>query len=106
TPVCGEALPIFGAVAFLDHWWNKRWSTTIGWSVVNIDNSDLQNANAFHNGQYGTGNILWTPVKNVLIGGEFQWGRRENFADDFSFNDYRAQFSFKYMFDKTFGGKP
>src|SRR5262249_12486757 len=106
TPVCGEALPIFGAVAFLDHGWNSRWTTSIGWSMVNITNSDLQVAEAYHNGQYGTLNLLYTPVRNVMIGGELQFGRRVNFADDFSFNDYRAQFSFKYSFDKIIGGKP
>ena len=106
TPVCGEALPIFGAVAFLDHGWNSRWTTSIGWSMVNITNSDLQLPTAFHNGQYGTLNLLYTPVRNVMIGGELQFGRRVNFADDFSFNDYRAQFSFKYSFSKVIGGKP
>jgi hypothetical protein len=40
----------------------------------------------------------------VLIGGEFQWGKRENFSDGFSFNDYRVQFSFKYNFSYKIGG--
>ena len=59
---------------------------------------------AFKVGQYASGNLLCTPVKNVLIGGEFQWGKRENFSDGFSFNDYRVQFSFKYNFSYKLGG--
>jgi len=46
------------------------------------------------------------PVTNVLMGAEFQYGRRVNVADDWSFNDYRLQISFKYSFSKEFGGTP
>ena len=105
TPITGVALPIFGAVAFLDHSWNPAWASAIGWSMVNITNSDAQAPSAFHNGQYATANVLWTPVTNVMMGGEFQYGRRANFSDNFSFDDYRLQFSFKYSFSQHIGGK-
>jgi hypothetical protein len=104
TPVTGEALKDFGMSAYLDHRWNSEWTSAIGYSRVNIDNSDLQAPLAFKVGQYASGNLLCTPVKNVLIGGEFQWGKRENFSDGFSFNDYRVQFSFKYNFSYKIGG--
>jgi len=39
------------------------------------------------------------------MGGEFQYGRRLNKSDEFSFNDYRLQFSFKYSFSQHFGGQ-
>ena len=35
-----------------------------------------------------------------MMGGEFIWGRRENFFDGFTANDFRIQFSFKYNFAK------
>jgi len=38
----------------------------------------------------------------VMAGLEFQWGRRENFRDGFSVDDYRIQFSFKYDWGKVF----
>jgi hypothetical protein len=105
TPVTGEALRDIGVVAYLDHTWNERWSSTAGYSRVDIRNSDLQAANAFHIGQYATGNLVCTPVKNVMMGGEFQWAQRRNFSDGFTVNDYRAQFSFKYSFSaKVIGG--
>ena len=106
TPVGGKALPIFGAVAYLDHWWNEHFTSAIGWSMVNITNSDLQFPNAFHNGQYASTNVIWTPVKNVLLGAEFQYGYRDNFSDGFTFSDYRIQFSAKYSFSQYIGGKP
>jgi hypothetical protein len=38
-----------------------------------------------------------------MLGGEFQWGRRQNFQDSFTADDYRIQFSFRYNFSKVFG---
>jgi hypothetical protein len=105
TPIEGEPLPVFGAVAFLDHSWSERWTTSIGYSILNIENSHLQEAAAFHRGQYGLTNLLFHPVKNVMMGAEFQWGRRQNFTDGFVFDDYRVQMGFKYNFDyKLIGG--
>jgi outer membrane DcaP-like protein len=105
TPLAGEALPIFGAVAYADFTLNSQFTSSVGWSMVNITNSDAQLPSAFHNGQYASANLLWTPVRNVMIGGEFQFGRRLNFSDDFHFEDYRLEFSFKYSFKQQIGGK-
>jgi hypothetical protein len=101
-PIKGVALPMWSMVAFLDHNWNKRFSTAIGYSFMDIDNSNGQAANAYHRGHYGLGNLLFYPSDNVMIGGEFQWGRRENFLDGFKSDDFRIQFSFRYNFSKTF----
>lgn len=99
-PVRGVALPNFGAVAFLDHTWNKRFSSSIGYSVINITNSGLQSPSAFQRGHYALGNLLFYPTDRAMVGAEFQWGRRENFSDGFASNDYRMQFSFRYNFSK------
>lgn len=45
------------------------------------------------------------PVKNMMVGGEFQWGRRDNFTDGWTFNDYRVQFSARFNWDFKFGGE-
>ena len=105
TPVVGKALGDFGMVVYLDHNWNQHLSSSMGYSRVDISNSDGQNPNAYKNGQYASGNLLYTPVKNVLMGGEFLWGRRENFSDGFSVNDFRLQFSFKVSFGVKVGGQ-
>ncbi|HMG37458.1 MAG TPA: DcaP family trimeric outer membrane transporter [Blastocatellia bacterium] len=102
TPIKGEALPVLGVVSFLDHTWSKRFSSSIGYSLVNIENSEGQEDNAYHRGHYGLANLLFYPYDNVMLGGEFQWGRRENFRDGFASNDYRIQFSFRYNFSKLF----
>jgi hypothetical protein len=104
TPITGKALPIFGAMLYLDHNWDKQFSSALGWSMVNVTNSDGQADNAFHNGQYASTNLLWTPVPNVMIGGEVQYARRSNFRNDFDFNQVKLQFSAKYSFSQKFGG--
>ena len=104
TPIAGEALGDFGLVLFLDHTWNDRFTSAVGYSRVDISNSNGQAPNAYKNGQYALANLLCTPTKNVMIGGEFQWARRENFSDGFSVNGIRLQFSFKYNFSTKLGG--
>lgn len=103
TPVTGEALKDLGVSAFIDHRWTSKFTTAIGYAVVDIDNSNGQADNAFKTGQYSVVNLLWNPLKDVMMGGEFQWARRENFAP-FTFDDYRMQFSVKYNFSQKFGG--
>jgi hypothetical protein len=104
TPVVGKALPDLGMVAYLDHNWNAKWSTAMGYSRVQITNSNLQTADAYKTGQYASFNLLCAPVQGVMMGGEFQWVRRDNFRDGFSSNDMRLQFSFKYSFSHKVGG--
>ena len=102
TPIKGVALPVLGVMAYLDHTWNKRFSSSIGYSMLNISNSDGQTPDAFRRGHYASGNILFYPVDNVMIGSEVIWGRRENFLNGFKSDDIHLQFSFKYNFSKEF----
>jgi hypothetical protein len=98
TPLKGEALPLLGIVAYYDHYWSDKFSSTFGYSRLDIDNSSGQADNAFQTGQYASTNLLYYPVKDAMLGGEFIWGNRENFRDGWSVPDYRIQFSFKYNF--------
>jgi hypothetical protein len=116
--IVGEALPLIGVVAFYDKTWNDRWTSTFGYSMIGIDNSDGQTADAFQRGDYALANLLYYPVKNLMWGGEVQWGQRLNNDDGSivldpdlgpleveSFDDYRIQFSVKYNFSHTLGGR-
>jgi hypothetical protein len=105
-PIEGRALPFQGLVAFYDHYWSDQWSTSAGYSQFHLDNTILQSPSAFHRGQYALANLLHYPDEKVMVGGEFQWGRRKNFADGFRVNDYRLQFSFRYNFDAVIAGTP
>jgi hypothetical protein len=104
TPVVGKPLPIVAFSAFVDHKWNDQFSSAFGYSRQDISNTDAQAPSAFKTGQYLLGNVLCTPVPNVMFGGEFQWGRRENFSDGFHSDGVKLQFSFKYNFSYKLGG--
>jgi hypothetical protein len=103
-PVDGEPIGITGLSLFLDHSWNEKFSTAIGYSRQDNDNTDGQAPSAFKNGQYAVGNLLYYPAQNFMVGGELQWGRRENFSDGFSVDGFKVQFSVKYNFSYKLGG--
>jgi hypothetical protein len=71
---------------------------------VNIDDVPLQLPDSFRRGEYGLVNLLYYPVRDVMAGAEFQWGRRKNFTDGWVYDDYRIQASFRYNFSFKFGG--
>ena len=104
TPIKGEAIPLLGSVIFLDHNWNSQWSTAVGYSHQDIDNTEGQAPDAYRLGQYMLGNLLYAPVPGVMVGAELQWGRREMFQDPYVGEGLKLQFSFKYNFSATIRG--
>ena len=100
-PLDGVALPITGIVAYIDHNWNEKWWTTIGYSSTSIDNTDYASTTAYKNGQYATLTIGTTPVKNFMAAVELQWGQREG-EDGFTSDEMKIQFGFKYRFSQLF----
>jgi hypothetical protein len=104
TPILGEPLPLIGIVAFVDHTWSEQFSSTFGYSLTDIDNTEAQAPNAFKTAHYALGNVLYYPAPSVMMGGELQWGRRENFSDGFESDGFKLQFSFRYNFSWKLGG--
>ena len=102
APIKGVALPVTGVVAFLDHTWNPKFSSTVGYSMVDIENSDGQSPSAFNRGEYALGNVAYYPVPGIMTAVELQWGKRTNNSDGFDTDIVKLQFSFKYNFGKTF----
>jgi hypothetical protein len=100
TPVLSaEAVPLTGVMAYYDLYWNNMFSTSLGYSFTQVQNTNFQEAVAFHKGQYASVNLLASPTKQILIGGELMWGRRTNNNGDTG-NDVRFQFSAKYLFER------
>ncbi len=102
----GVPIPLLGVVAFLEHSWSDKFATAIGYSFIDIDNTNGQSFDAFSKGDYAVGNLVYTPVQDVMMAAEVQWGKRENFKDSPTPNDnylktadiVKVQFSFKYNF--------
>lgn len=96
-----ETLPLLGAVAYYDHYWNDSLSSSIGYSFTSIDNNDAQTDDSFKLGQYASANLLWSPTEKTLFGVEYLYGKRED-KDGETGDDHRVQFTFKYSFDQRF----
>jgi hypothetical protein len=101
-PFTGKALPVTGIHAFLDHNWSSKLSTSLGYSSVNIENTDAALPSAYKMGQYAIVNLVSTPFNNAMAAIEFQWGRRTNFKDDFHSDIFKIQLAFKYNFSQIF----
>ncbi len=104
TPIVGKALPITALSVFVDHSWNAKYTSAFGYSRQDNDNTDAQAATSFRTGQYALGNLLYSPVPGMMVGGELQWGRREMSRGSDVGDGLKVQFSFKYNFSHKLGG--
>jgi hypothetical protein len=92
-----EAVKLLGVSAYVDLQWAKQWSSALGYSFTKVENTNFQDATAFHKGEYASANLLYAPFDNVLAGVEFLWGRRTDNDGDKG-TDSRMQGSFKWSF--------
>lgn len=107
-----ETVPLLGLVAFYDHAWNDKLTSSVGYSMYNVDNTDGQDDDAFKTGHYALGNVLHHPTDNLTYGLELQYGKRVNKNDGGnvggneikSFDDIRLQFSVKFTFGTSIDG--
>jgi hypothetical protein len=104
TPLTGKALPITGYTAYFEHNWSPNLTSAVGWSATFITNTPYANPTDYKEGQYGSVNLLWSPFKNFMFGGELQYGQRTAF-NGFSSDDVKVQFDAKYNFSQVFYSK-
>jgi hypothetical protein len=96
--IAGEAVPLTGVMAYYDHYWNSMFSSSIGYSFTQVDNTNFQTPTTFHKGEYASVNLLAYPANRVMVGVELMWGKNHN-NDGTTGDDLRFQFSAKYNFD-------
>lgn len=95
-----NAVPLLGVMAYIEHHWDDHWTTSGGYSMTKVDNANLQAADAFRRGEYASINLIYTPIKSVMIGGEFLWGKRTD-HNGANGNDPRIQLSARYDFSAS-----
>jgi DcaP outer membrane protein len=92
-----EAVPLTGITAYYDHYWSPMYSSSIGYSQVQVTNTNFQSTTTFHRGEYASANLLAYPAKGVMIGLEVLYGKRID-NQGLSGDDVRFQLSAKYDF--------
>jgi hypothetical protein len=92
-----EAIEIAGGFLYWDHFWSRRWSTSIGASYAEIDPLAGQVNEAYDHGFYTSANLLWYPADPLKIGFEVVYGEVEDKAGRSSQNTrYVSSVSFKF----------
>jgi hypothetical protein len=92
-----KAVPLLGVSAYVDLQWTKSLSSALGYSFTKVWNTNFQEGSAFHKGEYGSGNLLWSPVERLVTGLELLWGKRTDNNGNTG-DDVRSQFTFKVSF--------
>jgi hypothetical protein len=60
------------------HWWSDAVRSTAIYGFATVDNIDIQDDLAYRRTHRLTGNLIWSPVHRIDLGGEILWGEREN----------------------------
>ena len=92
-----QTVKSLGWFAYLNHAWNDKLTSAVGFSQHTQDNAGGQFDDAFHQGSYASVNLLYTPARNILTGAEYIWGENKS-KDGTSAQDDRIQFSTKFQF--------
>jgi len=92
-----KAVPLQGYTAYIDHTWNPKFSSSVGYSRTQVDNTTLQDSDAFKSGDYASVNLIVYPTKNVFFGIEGLYGRRTDNGGAEG-EDRRVQVSGHYSF--------
>ena len=92
-----KAVPLQGFTAYIDHTWNSKFSSSAGYSRVQVQNTNLQNNGAFKSADYASGNVIYYPTKNVFFGAEALWGQRTD-KGGATGSDFRVQVSGHFGF--------
>ena len=92
-----ELLDVAAGYVSGQHWWgaNLRSNFTLG--LVYVDEPDFADEKAYDYTIRASGNLLWSPIRRVQLGGEFLWGKREN-VDGSSGEATQLQLAAKYRF--------
>jgi hypothetical protein len=106
SPIKGVTIPIYTGLLFLDHRWGEHFTSSVGFSLVAVDNTEAQSPDAFSQGRYGLVNLLYYPADQVMMGLEVQYEGRDNFSDDWTYNTFKIQFSAKYSFSHSIHFNP
>jgi hypothetical protein len=72
------ALRTIGAFAGWNHRWTECLQSNLVYGFARVSNSAGQTPDAFHQSEYVSGNVIWSPLTNLDLGCEALWGNRQD----------------------------
>jgi hypothetical protein len=72
------ALPTIGVFAGWQHLWADCLQSNVVFGYARVSNSTSQSSDAFHQSEYVSGNVIWSPFTNFDVGCEALWGTRQD----------------------------
>ena len=92
-----QTIGIFGVYGGLQHFWSDQYRSNLVYGHVDSDNPAFLSGDTFDNTSYTAVDFIWSPYKEVTVGVEYLWGRREN-KDGASGDDNRFLLSSRINF--------
>lgn len=92
-----ELLDVAAGYISGQHWWGATLRSNFTLGLVYVDEPDFADEKAYDYTIRASGNLLWSPMQRVQLGGEFLWGKREN-RDGSSGEATQLQLAAKYRF--------
>lgn len=91
------SIPVTAGFAYYNKQWSKKWSSSIGYSYLAVDNLVTQKNKALKTSTYSSANIIWYPDSQVKAGVEVMYGDVQS-KSNLEADNYRIQASvgFKY----------
>ena len=92
-----DTIGIWSSFGGIQHFWTDKFRSNLTYGHVSVDNPALVPGDALDSTTYASANFIWNPYKQLTLGVEYLWGRREN-VDGASGTSNRFLFSSRFDF--------
>jgi DcaP outer membrane protein len=73
-----DTIGIWSSFGGIQHFWAEKFRSNLTFGHVKADNPALVPSDALDSTTYASANFIWNPYKQLTLGVEYLWGRREN----------------------------
>ena len=100
-----RALPIFATYASYQHYWSPAVRSNATGGFVQVQNTQFQPDNTYHDSTYSSANLIWNPLGSLDFGAEFIYGWVKEKSGTHA-SDPRFQVTARYTFVKLHPQEP
>ncbi|MEM6582475.1 MAG: DcaP family trimeric outer membrane transporter [Pseudomonadota bacterium] len=88
---------VFAGYGSLQHWWADTMRSNFTLGLVDVNNPEFVDGDAYKRTIRASANLLWNPTPRIDTGIEYLWGRREN-KDGEDGDAQQIQMMVRYLF--------